>query len=242
MYTSSALLVSTSRFRAAACGQGRVVEGDESLPLSGWPRGKGVTAVSWAVRHTPNATSLGKSDGGERDRTGLVSGTINTRRPPKRGKMNLGVPDLMKAYISGREAVLVGLFRVLVSTLRDSLGRQHSEDMVKSAVANVVNRMTLRAEKRPDPRLGDGALARELRDLCDRQMIKEAAAVVLILDVCAGSITDLDAGYSRLSEAERLVPDHFARIRARLDPRTADPSDVETMLAGMSSMLVQIAD
>lgn len=173
----------------------------------------------------------------------IVNDVLRRRRPPWVTKqVDLNLRALMTAYRSGREGVLLALYKVLVSTLRDSLGDRYSEEQVKSAAANVINRMTLRTETRADPRLAEDAMASDLRELCDRQLVKEAAALVLMLDVCAGDLPDLEAASSRLTEAERLAPANCAAVRARLDPRTADPSDVEATVTSMANVLLQTAD
>jgi len=105
----------------------------------------------------------------------------------------------MKAYEDGRYAIQIGLFKVMTSIIKDTLGTENL-DIIKKSVTNVINRETLRPEDRPDPKGKNSKLANELINICGLQMIKEAFATILILDVCLGEIKSKDANYNKLNK------------------------------------------
>jgi len=158
-------------------------------------------------------------------------------------------PDVMRvvrrymtACRNGREAVLIGLYRAMVSVLADALGHEYSVTRLKESAANVINRLTFRQEHRPDPR-GDDELGRMLEFLCSLQMVREASALVIILDVALGAYLDTVTAGERLFDAIRLAgPETEGIIKTVLHPRHRRTDSVESLTMTIAGVLSSIAD
>lgn len=163
------------------------------------------------------------------------------------------VPRLMSVYRRGREAILIGLYQAMVCALHEDIGSQYTVEQIKVAVATVINRLTMRPEARPDPRDADDVLGAKTRELTERQLVKEAAALVLLLDVGLGelgpegqtldpqrrwTVDEFELGAERLEQAERLAGPDCESVRRAIDPRSADPDRVEQMTMTMAGVLV----
>lgn len=146
------------------------------------------------------------------------------------------------ALVEGRKAILLSMYEVILSILEDLFRTHYTKDELGAAAANVVNRITHRKENRPDLRNLNNSLGKELKDLTSRQMIKEAASLVLIFDSFIGDFTSQDVDINRLEEAEILGGRITKKIISKLDPRYAKPEEIYTSAISMAGNLSSIAD
>ena len=149
----------------------------------------------------------------------------------------------MQAYSDGRDAILGGLFKVLTSILTDYFGSKYEQDYIKQVSANIINRMALRPEPRPDPREGeDDLLVIWLNHICRQPLIKEAIALVLLLDVFLGPSKELDDGYRRIEYAFQLGGSETKSIYDSIHPLKADVDTVRRITLTVADTLIMISE
>ncbi len=147
----------------------------------------------------------------------------------------------MNTYSDCRTALLLSIYKVLYSVMSDTNDHLNAKD-IKQAIGNVINRETFRAEARPDPRNNGDKLANDLISLCELQMIKEAFATIIMLDVCLGEIKEISEGNRRLDIAKELAGGSFKSIKSMLDPQTTNPETVNMFIDNFTSKLNEIAE
>ena len=152
------------------------------------------------------------------------------------------LPRLMNAYRDGRKAILVGLYKLFVSMIRDALGSLYDSETIQGASANVINRLIGRPESRPDPREVKDPLGQELRELCSTTMVREAAALVLLLietvEEASGQIGTLGWG-----QGQRLFENLFClatHTPDRITMTTHASLDHSTCVLGRGGSMVAL--
>ena len=149
---------------------------------------------------------------------------------------------LIAAYSEGADLVCLALYKVFLSVLSDVVGAQHTPEHLGSASANVINRLVLRPEARSDPRDGSDGLAHELREICDLQMVREAAATVLMFDVARGRLLPADQGPDRIEDAMRLGGPDAGKIWHMIGTKQARPDVVRSLALTFAGHLAEIAN
>lgn len=144
------------------------------------------------------------------------------------------------AYVEGRKTILLSIYEVMTSILKD-LVPQSQEDNIGEAAAIVINLMTHRNERRPDPRELHTRLGKELVDITSRQLIKEGAAFVLILDHYIGDFKNPD-DVNRLEEAIKIAGPITQNIIDKLNPSNSNPEEIYKLSLLMSEKLSEIAN
>ena len=160
---------------------------------------------------------------------------------------------LMNAYRDGRKAILVGLYKLFVSMIRDALGSLYDSETIQGASANVINRLIGRPESRPDPREVKDPLGQELRELCSTTMVREAAALVLLLDVALGEtaptpshgpwrIEQFEESIETIRQAVALGGPSTESVIQLIHPAKASPRVVRRLAMTMAGNLSIVAD
>jgi len=151
---------------------------------------------------------------------------------------------LRNEYKRGRQLLFAALYQALVSTLADSAGQSSDPERIKDATANVLNRLALRPEARPDPRVGENLLAKELRDLSNRQMVREATALILSFDYGLEQLDgyEITRGVDRRTEAEKIGGPDFMKVWMAIEPERASPKVVRAIAEQMASHLIRVAE
>lgn len=145
------------------------------------------------------------------------------------------------AYVEGRKAILLSMYEVITSILKD-LFPHYQKDDIGEAAAIVINLITHRNEQRPDPRELQTRLGKELKDITSRQLIKEAAAFVLILDHYIEDFKIQFEDINRFEEAIRIAGPITQKIIDKLNPSNSKPKEIYKLSLLMSEKLSTIAN
>ena len=159
-----------------------------------------------------------------------------------RFKERVRVVKLMKAYEDGRKAILIGMYKVMFSILDGYLHEEFEEDVLKASIANVINRLTLRNENRPDPRDLNNKLSHHLKDLCNKTLIREATALIILLDINLGVYKNFDVAHEHVQDAIKLGGEKTEKIYQDINPATTTPEIVSFLTLSMAGLLSMIAD
>jgi len=144
---------------------------------------------------------------------------------------------LERAYKEGREAVLLGLYAGLRMVLPGKAGSDYSSDELADAAANLVNRLTLRPESRPDPRDEQSLLGDASRHASSLRAIQEAAALILLLDCNLAAPGRDEEVTVRRALAHELGGSPTSLIEEMIDPRSATPKKVRRITFDIAERL-----
>ncbi|NOZ47289.1 MAG: hypothetical protein GXO79_10995 [Chlorobi bacterium] len=144
------------------------------------------------------------------------------------------------ALVEGRKAIIASIYNIISVILKDMLKHDYSEKELSVSAAIVTNILICRNETRADPRNLNNSLANELRDISSKQLLKEAVAMVLILDYYIGDFKDI-SNIDRIAEAEKLVDSLTELLISKLNPSISKAEDIYTISIRMSEALNNIA-
>ena len=135
--------------------------------------------------------------------------------------------ELVRKYKEGREALLIGLYQSILSILNENFKHDYDQETLKLATANVINRLTLREESRPDPRKMNNELALILKEICQYQMLKEAASFIILFDVFIGCFSE-KVSKDRIEKAKKLGGPKVNNILSKFKSNRSNPEKGKT--------------
>lgn len=134
--------------------------------------------------------------------------------------------EIIKKYNEGREVLLIGLFQSILSLLNCNYKYKYEKNL-KSITANIVNRLTLREEKRPDPRKKNNQLAVKIKEICEYKMLKEAASFIILFDVFSGCFSEKESKL-RIKKARNLGGSGLENILKEFKSNQKNPQKKKT--------------
>ncbi len=127
---------------------------------------------------------------------------------------------LVEAYKGAADSLILSLYKLFVSILRDDCARICDDDTIKSAAAFAINEMCRRPDKRKEnPANSHSELLDAIGHIKQLTMITEACALIILFDYYASASHQPQA----LEAARSIGGPDFGAIERMTDPGKANP-------------------
>ncbi len=141
------------------------------------------------------------------------------------------------AYDLATRALQLSLYEIIVSILKDELGKDYPIEKIKDAAAVTVNKLGLRHDSRSSPLDNNDDLAKSLSNIIELTMIKEAVALILFFSYFTTEKTE----EKYLEKAKELRCSDFETIYKMLDIDTTSPDKIKRIASAISNKLHEAA-
>lgn len=143
---------------------------------------------------------------------------------------------IKREYDQAIKALQLSLYEVIISILKDELGRDYSIEKIKNAAAITVNKLGLRPDSRPNPLDSNDDLSKSLSEIIELTLVKEAVALILLLSYFFTEKTE----ERYLQKAKEQECNDFETIYNMLDIDRTTPAKVRQIGSEISNRLHEV--